>query len=121
MKNVNLLPEWYVSEQAQRRRLSLHFGLMLALGLAMTTWHFIGQGDLVKLRSLTDQLRTEASMLVDPKPDNRYDHVARAMALDRLRWIDAELARRRTNDAETAAHRQHIRYRIERGLDEPRA
>jgi len=59
--------------------------------------------------------------IVDPKPDNRYDHVARAMALDRLRWIDAELARRRTNDAETAAHRQHVRYRIERGLDGPSA
>jgi hypothetical protein len=59
--------------------------------------------------------------IVQPTPENRYDHVAKSMALDRLRWIDAELARRRGNDAETTAHRQHVRYRIERGLDEPRA
>jgi hypothetical protein len=59
--------------------------------------------------------------IVTPATDNRYDHVARSMALDRLRWIDAELARRRGSDAETAAHRQHVRYRIERGLDTPRA
>ena len=40
------------------------------------------------------------------------------MALDRLRWIDAALARRRGGDIETVAHRQHVRYQIERGLDE---
>jgi hypothetical protein len=59
--------------------------------------------------------------IVTPGPENRYDHVAKSMALDRLRWIDVELARRRGSDAETAAHRQHVRYRIERGLDEPNA
>jgi hypothetical protein len=51
----------------------------------------------------------------------RYDHVAQTAALDRLRWIERELARSRGGDAETAAHRAHIRYRIERGLDVPRA
>jgi hypothetical protein len=59
--------------------------------------------------------------IVEPSAENRYDHVAKSMALDRLRFIDAELARRRGSDAETTAHRQHIRYRIERGLDVPRA
>jgi hypothetical protein len=59
--------------------------------------------------------------IVQPMPENRYDHVARSMALERLRWIDAELGRRRGSDPETAAHRQHVRYRIERGLDVPRA
>jgi hypothetical protein len=59
--------------------------------------------------------------IVQPSAENRYDNVAKTMALDRLRWIDAEFARRRSSDAETAAHRQHVRYRIERGLDEPRA
>ena len=52
---------------------------------------------------------------------NKYDHVAQTAALDRLRWIERELARDRGGDAETAAHRAHILYRIERGLDEPRA
>jgi hypothetical protein len=52
---------------------------------------------------------------------NRYDHVAQTAALDRLRFLERELARDRGGDAETAAHRAHIRYRIERGLDEPRA
>jgi hypothetical protein len=51
---------------------------------------------------------------------NQYDHVAQTAALDRLRWIERELARARRSDAETAAHREHILYRIERGLDAPR-
>ena len=59
--------------------------------------------------------------VVQPGPENRYDNLAKTMALDRLRWIEVETARRRGSDAETAAHRQHLRYRIERGLDEPRA
>ena len=59
--------------------------------------------------------------IVQPSPENRYDNVAKSMALDRLRWIDAALARRRGSDAETTAHRAHVRYRIELGLDEPRA
>ena len=59
--------------------------------------------------------------IVQPSPENRYDNVAKSMALDRLRWIDAALARRRGSDAETTAHREHVRYRIELGLDEPRA
>lgn len=59
--------------------------------------------------------------IVQPSPENRYDNVAKSMALDRLRWIEVESGRRRGSDAETAAHRQHLRYRIERGLDAPRA
>jgi hypothetical protein len=59
--------------------------------------------------------------IVRPSAENRYDNLAKTMALERLRWIDAALARRRGADAETAAHREHIRYRIEVGLEEPRA
>jgi hypothetical protein len=52
---------------------------------------------------------------------SKYDHVAQTAALDRLRWVERELARNRGGDAETAAHRAHILYRIDRGLDAPRA
>ena len=50
-----------------------------------------------------------------------YDHVAQSMALDKLRWIENQVARNRGGNAETTAHREHIRYQIRRGLDEPRA
>src|SRR6185503_15246408 len=58
--------------------------------------------------------------IVRPAADNRYDNLAQTMALDRLRWIDSALARGRGADAETAAHRSHIRYRIEHDLDGPK-
>jgi hypothetical protein len=59
--------------------------------------------------------------IVRPGAENRYDNLAKTMALDRLRFIESALARGRGGDVETAAHRNHIRYRIERGLDAPRA
>jgi Met-zincin/Domain of unknown function (DUF5117) len=59
--------------------------------------------------------------IVDPDGQPQYDHVAQSMALDRLRWIENQVARNRGGDAETAAHREHIRYQIRRGLDEPGA
>jgi uncharacterized protein DUF4953 len=58
--------------------------------------------------------------IVDPGGQPQYDHVAQSMALDKLRWIENQFARNRGGDAETAAHREHIRYQIRRGLDEPR-
>ena len=57
--------------------------------------------------------------IVDPGGQPPYDHVAQSMALDKLRSIENQVARNRGN-AETAAHREHIRYQIRRGLDEPR-
>jgi hypothetical protein len=56
--------------------------------------------------------------VVKPGAENRYDHLAQSMALDRLRWIEAALER--GADTETTAHREHIRYRIEHELDGPR-
>lgn len=55
------------------------------------------------------------------KDRERYDPVAQTAALDRLRWIERELGRARGGSAATAAHRAHVLYRIERGLDAPRA
>ena len=50
--------------------------------------------------------------------DGNYDNVARSMALDRLRWIEDQLTRSRRANLETTAHREHVLYRIGRGLDE---
>jgi hypothetical protein len=55
------------------------------------------------------------------KDRERYDPVAQTAALDRLRWIERELTRSRGGDSATAAHRAHVLYRIQRGLDAPRA
>jgi hypothetical protein len=59
--------------------------------------------------------------IVDKQAGARYDNVARGVALDRLRWVESQMTRSRGGDAATAAHRAHILYRIERGLDEPDA
>ena len=59
--------------------------------------------------------------IVDKQAGARYDNVARGVALDRLRWVEGQMTRNRGGDAATAAHRAHILYRIERGLDEPDA
>jgi hypothetical protein len=56
--------------------------------------------------------------IVNAGGDAGFDHVSRSMALDRLRWIEGELERSRRGNAETQAHRQHVLYRIGRGLDE---
>ncbi|MDX1562388.1 MAG: zinc-dependent metalloprotease, partial [Gammaproteobacteria bacterium] len=59
--------------------------------------------------------------IVNTSGEGAYDHVARSMALDRLRWIEDELANNRRGNAETRAHREHVLYRIYRGLDAPAA
>jgi hypothetical protein len=59
--------------------------------------------------------------IVEPGDGNKYDHVAQGMALDRLRWIEKQVARKRAGDLETTAHRQHVAYLIRHALDEPKA
>ncbi len=59
--------------------------------------------------------------IVKPAGDNKYDHIAQTMALDRVRWIDKQLARKRGSDLETVAHREHVRYLIQQGLDESKS
>lgn len=56
--------------------------------------------------------------IVNSGSDAGYDHVARAMALDRLRYIETEFTDNRRGNDETRAHRQLVLYRIGRGLDE---
>jgi hypothetical protein len=56
--------------------------------------------------------------VVNASGDNAHDRVAQSMALDRLRWIQAEMLGSRRGDTETRAHRAHVLYRIQRGLDE---
>jgi hypothetical protein len=57
--------------------------------------------------------------IAEPSDANKYDHIAQGVALDRLRWIEKQVARNRGGDFETAAHREHIRYLIRQGLDKP--
>jgi len=46
-----------------------------------------------------------------------YDLVSQSMALNRLRWIEDNTKTRRSDNLQTIAHREHILYRIETGLD----
>ena len=57
--------------------------------------------------------------IVKSSGDSGYDYVSRSMALDRLRFIENALANNRRGNDETRAHRAHVLYRIERGLDGP--
>ena len=34
MKNVNLLPKWYLDQQKQKRNLRVHLGIIVLLGMA---------------------------------------------------------------------------------------
>jgi hypothetical protein len=56
--------------------------------------------------------------VVGSNGNGSFDHVAQSVALDRLRWIEDRLSRSRRADFETMAHREHVLYRISRGLDE---
>jgi hypothetical protein len=47
-----------------------------------------------------------------------YDYLAQSLALNRLRWIEAQIAAAGEASLETTAHRESIQYRIRRGLDE---
>jgi hypothetical protein len=69
MKTVNLLPDWYLNEHRQKKRLALHFALMLALGGAMLTWHMMGRNETTRLLAQRDQLARQAATLVDPTAD----------------------------------------------------
>ena len=46
-----------------------------------------------------------------------YDSISESMALNRLRWIERELGANRRVDLPTQAHREHVLFRIESGLD----
>jgi hypothetical protein len=59
--------------------------------------------------------------IAQPGEGNKYDHIAQGMALDRLRWIEKQVARKRGGDIETVAHREHVRYLIRHALDESKA
>jgi hypothetical protein len=64
------------------------------------------------------QLEYVRRLLAIVEVGSSYDHVSQSMALDRLRFIEDRLSRSRRGNLETAAHREHVLYRISRGLDE---
>ena len=60
--------------------------------------------------------------IAQPGDGNKHDHIAQGLALDRLRWIEKQVARKqRAGDIETTAHREHLRYLIQHALDDPKA
>ena len=59
--------------------------------------------------------------IAQPADGNKYDHVAQGVALDRLRWVEQQVARKRGGDIETTAHREHVHYLIQHALDSPKA
>jgi hypothetical protein len=64
------------------------------------------------------QLEYVRRLLAIVEVGSTYDHVSQSMALDRLRWIEDQVSRSRRGSVETTAHREHVLYRISRGLDE---
>jgi len=49
--------------------------------------------------------------------NSKFSPTAQSVALDRLRWIDKAMAKNKRGNTATKAHRQHVRYKIEKGLD----
>jgi hypothetical protein len=48
---------------------------------------------------------------------SEYDYRSQSLALNRLRWVEGQLAAAGDAGLSTNAHRQSIVYRIRRGLD----
>ena len=55
--------------------------------------------------------------LLDMLNNSKFSPTAQSVALDRLRWIDKAMAKNKRGNTATKAHRQHVRYKIEKGLD----
>ena len=55
--------------------------------------------------------------LLDIVTGDNYDRISQSMALNRLRWIEDNVEPRRSDNLQTKAHREHILYRIETGLE----
>ena len=49
--------------------------------------------------------------------ENHYDPVSQSMALNRLRWIEENTTTKSSDSLLTRAHREHIRYKIQEGLN----
>lgn len=48
---------------------------------------------------------------------SKHDRISQSMALNRLRWIEDNIELSRSDNLQTKAHREHILYRIETGLE----
>ena len=83
MKNVNLLPEWYLRQARERRALRIHVLLMVGLTLALALGHEAAGRYVRNLRETQRDLRVQAGAIGDPGPS-----IAKEQAeLDRLHNI----------------------------------
>ncbi len=65
MKNVNLLPAWYVRAQRDRQSLHTRIWLMLALGGVMVGWTMVGRAQLRVLADDRDDLVRQGELVHD--------------------------------------------------------
>ncbi len=65
MKNVNLLPQWYLDRKRQRRKLHLHLYVMVAIGLLLMGWAWADRQEILALQKQLDTLQRRTGALHD--------------------------------------------------------
>ncbi len=71
MKNVNLLPGWYLQQRRQQRNLKLHVVAMMLIGGVMVGLSLLGRQRLASLNSQHQAVATELSLTPDPEANLR--------------------------------------------------
>ena len=69
MKTVNLLPQWYLDRQRQRRHMNMHLALMVVVGVVLAGWALTQQRELATLKAQRSDLVRQAAGLRDLTPD----------------------------------------------------
>jgi hypothetical protein len=68
MKTVNLLPDWYLLQQQQKRNLRLHIAVMVGLGLCAFGFTFVARQRIATLSAERSALAAKANEVGDPDP-----------------------------------------------------
>jgi hypothetical protein len=68
MKTVNLLPDWYLAQQQQKRNLRVHLAVMVVLGLAACGFTLAARHRLGTLAAERDLLAAKVNDVGDPTP-----------------------------------------------------
>jgi hypothetical protein len=67
MKTVNLLPDWYLQQNKQRRFLRVHIGVMALLAASMVAVGIAGHQHVNKLGGEAGRLKSELANVTDPE------------------------------------------------------
>jgi hypothetical protein len=111
MKTVNLLPDWYLSEQRQKRNLRLHLGVMLLVGIGMVAATAGARARLSTLDRQRHNLATKVAEVGNLEPDL----VKRQAELKRV--LDVQAAYRELgNTIPMSAVVQQIQNDLEGGM-----